>query len=94
MQSKLFISKSDGREGQHLWELTRFPASLYDEFLGLLLLFLQTAGSAQRAESLEKMTLQQANELLDWGVVKLDVSSLAFKKCYEIIMYIIISCSL
>jgi hypothetical protein len=78
LQSKLFISKSDGREGKHLWELTRFPASLYDEFLSFLLLFLQTAGSAQRAESLEKMTSQQATELLDWGVVKLDVSIYIF----------------
>lgn len=68
--------KGDDREGKYLWGLNRFSASLYDEFVGLLLLFLQTAGSPQRAESLERMNMQQANDLLDWGVAKLDVSIL------------------
>lgn len=75
LQSMLLIN-----EGKHLWELQRFPTALYDEFVGLLLLYLQTAGTPQRAESLERMTLEQANYLLDWGLVKLDVSIRAWSR--------------
>ena len=64
----------DGRTRRRFWQERRFPSAFFEEFLGFLLLVLQTAGTTQRAESLETMSFQQAEELLTWGYTELDVS--------------------
>lgn len=66
----------DGRTRRRFWEEARFPLCFYEDFMAILFLVLQTAGSPQRAESLELMTERQARELLDWGVAELDVAKL------------------
>lgn len=66
----------DGRTKKRFWEEERFPLCFFEDFMGLLLLALQTAGSPQRAESLESMTGRQGRELLDWGVAELDVAKI------------------
>ena len=65
----------------------RFPAVLYKEALGILLVFFQTDGVPQREESLLSLSFEAATNLILWGQSMLRVRKLhcTFDKSYCVV---------